>query len=136
LSPTRAAREVEIGAPSFDKRLDALLKLQQQGWRIGLSKGYLADYEGAINKVFNVLDPDQIDSVTLGGFRLPKGFYKTMHKLYPEHWLLNAGLTEHSGMINYRRDIETEALDKVAELCAAHIQRERLFTYPSYKQAE
>jgi len=143
LSPTRAAREVEIGAPSFDKRLDALLKLQQQGWRIGLRfdpiiwhKGYLADYEGAINKVFNVLDPDQIDSVTLGGFRLPKGFYKTMHKLYPEHWLLNAGLTEHSGMINYRRDIETEALDKVAELCAAHIQRERLFTYPSYKQAE
>ena len=98
LSPERVAREIEIGAPSLAKRVEALAKLQQHGWRIGLRfdpiiwhNDYLNDYHAMIKLVFSQLDADLIDSVTLGGFRLPKGFYKTMHKLHPEHWLFSAG---------------------------------------------
>jgi len=36
LSPTNVADAVEEGAPSFAKRLEALQKLQNEGWRIGL----------------------------------------------------------------------------------------------------
>jgi len=111
LSPERIATEVEQGAPPLKKRIEALKRLQEHGWRI------LADYRTAIPQVFEALQAEQIDSVTLGGFRLPKGFYKTMHKLHPEHWLFNAGLNEEEGMMVYRKEIEDQALKQVSHLC-------------------
>ena len=140
LSPDRIASELEIGAPSMDKRIDALLKLQQSGWRIGLRfdpiiwhQDYLADYNSMIEKVFSKLDADNIDSVTLGGFRLPKGFYKTMYKLHPEHWLFSAGLSEQDGMITYSEGIESEVLKNIGELCEQHIHHEKVFAYSSFE---
>ena len=139
LSPESVAKEVEIGAPSLAKRIEALVKLQQSGWRIGLRfdpvvwhQDYISDYQTTVDQVFGALDADLIDSVTLGGFRLPKGFYKTMHKLYPEHWLFSAGLDDKSGMITYREQIETEVLNTVGEMCEKFIKSDRLFTYSSF----
>jgi spore photoproduct lyase len=139
LSPDRVAQEVEIGAPSMDKRIDALAKLQDKGWRIGLRfdpviwhQDYLSDYQEMIDQVFKTLDADRIDSVTLGGFRLPKGFYKTMRKLHPEHWLFSAGLDDKSGMVTYTQSIETEVLKNVGRMCEAHINESKLFAYSSF----
>lgn len=140
LSPDRVAQELEIGAPSLDKRVEALAKLQQAGWRIGLRfdpiiwhQDYLADYRAMIDKVFAVLDPDKIDSVTLGGFRLPKGFYKTMRKLHPEHWLFSAGLSEQEGMVTYTSEIEADVLSNIGKLCEQHIQDHKVFAYSSFE---
>jgi len=138
LSPDCVAQAVEHGAPSLDKRVDALLKLQEHGWRIGLRfdpiiwhEQYQQSYKEMISMVFDTLDASKIDSVTLGGFRLPKGFYKTMHKLHPEHWLFSAGLGEHEGMIVYRPEIEAQVLDYVGQECLRFIEEDLLFTYPT-----
>jgi len=139
LSPQRVAQEVEFGAPGLEKRVAALRRLQQHGWRIGIRfdpviwhNDYVEDYQMTIEHVFSQLDSDRIDSVTLGGFRLPKDFYKTMHKLYPEHWILNAGLDDSSGMVTYREQIESDVLSVIGELCAAHICHDKVFTYSSF----
>ena len=139
LSPEKIASEVEKGAPSLQKRIEALVKLQQHGWRVGLRfdpiiwhADYLADYQQAIPQVFEALNVDAIDSVTLGGFRLPKGFYKTMQRLHPEHWLFNAGLNEEDGMVVYRETIEAQALQAVGELCERYIDESKVFAYSSY----
>ena len=87
-----------------------------------------------IESVFQALDADSIDSVTLGGFRLPKGFYKTMHKLYPEHWLFSAGLDDTSGMVTYAQEVEAEVLEKVASMCGLHIENDKLFVYSSFDE--
>ncbi len=140
LSPERIAKEVEIGAPSLKKRVEALQKLQSHGWRIGLRfdpiiwhGDYLNDYRTAISQVFGALNCDEIDSVTLGGFRLPKGFYKIMHTLHPEHWLFNSGLSEQEGMIVYRDEIENQALTQVGAMCEEHVAGEKVFAYSSYQ---
>lgn len=140
LSPERIAREVEIGAPSLRKRIDALQRLQQHGWRIGLRfdpivwhADYLQDYSEAIPQVFDALDCDKIDSVTIGGFRLPKGFYKNMLRLHPDHWLFNLGINEEDGMIVYRQEIENEALNAVGKLCEKYISSNKVFAYSSYE---
>lgn len=140
LSPDRVAQELEIGAPSLDKRIDALSKLQQAGWRIGLRfdpiiwhKDYVNDYTSMIERVFDVLDAKRVDSVTLGGFRLPKGFYKTMRKLHPEHWLFSAGLSEQEGMVTYSSEIESEVLNKMGELCERYIDQNKVFAYSSFE---
>lgn len=139
LSPEPIASAVEKGAPPLSKRIEALKRLQDHGWRIGLRfdpivwhADYLQDYEQAIPQVFDSLKPDAIDSVTLGGFRLPKGFYKTMHGLHPEHWLFNAGLTEEEGMIVYRQEIEDQALKSVGQLCEQYVDQTKVFAYSSF----
>lgn len=140
LSPDRVAREVEAGAPSFAKRLEALKRLQDHGWRIGIRfdpivwhQDYAQDYRQAVDDVFTLLDPNKIDSVTLGGFRLPKGFHKTMRNLYPEHWLFNAGLEDNAGMISYRREIEDDVLNTVSAYCQEYLPTQKLYCYRSYE---
>lgn len=138
LSPESVAQAVEIGAPPLQKRVEALAKLQDAGWRIGLRfdpvvwhQNYLEDYQRMADTVFSQLDPSRIDSVTLGSFRLPKGYYKIMHRLYPEHWLFNAGLDEDQGMVMYRKEIEADVLDKVQNICSNFVPADKLFVYRS-----
>lgn len=138
LSPESVAQAVEIGAPPLAKRVEALAKLQNAGWRIGLRfdpvvwhKEYLGDYQRMVDLVSSQLDASRIDSVTLGSFRLPKGYYKTMHGLYPEHWLFNAGLDEQAGMVTYRKEIEETVLDSVHSICQGFVPDEKLFVYRS-----
>lgn len=143
LNSDTVARSVEHGAPSLHKRIEAMQRLQDAGWRIGLRfdpivwhKDYLSDYRGAIDSVFSQLKADQIDSVTLGGFRLPKGFHKIIQRLYPEDWLLNAGLAEEQGMIVYREEIETHALKAIGEMCEEYIDSSKLFAYGSHSVSD
>ena len=142
LSPENVAVAVEKGAPTLVKRVEALAKLQKHGWRIGLRfdplvwhAEYQESYTQMIKLVFSQLDANKIDSVTLGGFRLPKGFYKIMHKLYPEHWLFSSGLSEAQGMIVYRSEIEKEMFEFVQAQCEPFINSERLFSYPSSEKS-
>ena len=138
LSPENVVTAVEKGAPSVAKRVEALAKLQEHEWRIGLRfdpiiwhEQYQTSYADLIKMVFEKLDANKIDSITLGGFRLPKGFYKTMHKLYPEHWLFSAGLTETQGMIAYQPEIEAQVFEFVETQCLKYCDKNILFAYPS-----
>ena len=136
LSPENICSAVETGAPSLAKRIDAMQKLQNQGWRIGLRldpiiwhADYQSSYAEMLQQIFAKLDADKIDSVTLGGFRLPKGFYKTMRRLYPEHWLFSAGLSERKGMVAYTPEIESEVLSNLESMLLQYIDPERLYKY-------
>lgn len=138
LSPDRVARHVEHGAPELAKRLQALKRLQQAGWRIGLRfdpvvwhREYLVDYQQAFEQTFALLEPSQVENVTIGGFRLPKDFYKKMVNLYPEHWLLSAGLQEHQGLVSYRAEIEYEVLSQIEAISHKYMSPEKVFVYRS-----
>ncbi len=141
LSPQEVASAIEIGAPSTEKRLDALVKLQQHGWRIGIRfdpiiwhQDYQIHYKTLVEQVFSQLDPSKIDSITLGGFRLPKGYYKTMRSLYPEHGLFSAGLTEQQAMVSYQPEIEQEVFNSVSEFIRTFVDESKLFVYPSHSE--
>jgi spore photoproduct lyase len=142
LSPTEVAQAVEHGAPSVSKRIEALQKLQKQGWKIGVRfdpvvwhEDYQASYLRLIDQVFTQLDPDLLDSVTLGSFRVPKTFFKAMLKLYPAEPIFNFGLEQQDpklgSMVSYRQDIETQTLDFVEQLCLQHVASDKVFTYRS-----
>jgi spore photoproduct lyase len=136
LSPQDVASAVEAGAPSLAKRIEAVQKLQDRGWRIGLRfdpiiwhADYQSSYAEMLQQIFYKLDADRIDSVTLGGFRLPKGFYKTMRRLHPEHWLFSAGLAERDGMVAYTPEIEHEVLSTLEEMIVQNIDPKKLYKY-------
>lgn len=138
ISPPLVAKNIEAGAPSFEKRIAAMQKLQAQGWRIGLRidpiiwhENFDQHYQLMIDETFKKLDPEKIDSVTLGGFRLPKDFYKRMSKLHPEHWLFSAGLEENQGMVAYTQQIEQTLFDSLEKSVRAYVDNKSIFAYRS-----
>jgi spore photoproduct lyase len=79
LSPDIVAKEVERRAPPLKKRLEAIQKLQEKGWPIGLRfdpiipiKEYVSHYPPFFKEVFTTIAKETLHSVTLGTFRLPK----------------------------------------------------------------
>lgn len=118
LNPQSVIESVEQGTPALDKRLQAMRRLQDAGWRVGLRFDpvvWHADFENSyqtlFQQVFTELDVGNIDSITLGAVRLPKNFHKTMARLFPEHWLFKAGMAQREGaMIGYKKSLEEQLL--------------------------
>jgi len=112
-SPDEIAKNLEHKTPSVQKRLDAIVKLQQKGWKIGLRfdpliyhHHYAASYSQLFADVFNVVSLEQLHSVSLGGFRMPDSFFQNIVKLYPEEKLFAGPLEKSGGMVSYRKDLE------------------------------
>ena len=125
LSPQAIVAAEEHGTPSLQKRLDALKSLQDAGWKIGLRFDPLlyADnfkdlYDELFTQVFDTLDMDQIHSVSLGVFRLPKGFHKKLVRMYPESRLLSARISQRDGMMSYPEGTE----DSMRSFCMTRLQ--------------
>jgi len=113
LSPEPIVRAEEHGTPSLAKRLDALKRLQDDGWKIGLrfdpllyADNFEALYGEMFHQVFQALDMSAVHSVSLGVFRLPKGFHKKLVRLYPDAKLLAAPISARHGMMSYPEETE------------------------------
>ncbi len=133
LSPDAIAQKVEAKTPSVAHRIEALCKLQQQGWMIGLRFDpllYQADYQtlyqALFAQVFAKLNIKQLHSVSLGVFRLPQAYFKKMHKLYPEERLFASPLIQQQGMVSYHTDLEHEMMRFCTEQLLRYIP-ERVF---------
>jgi len=90
LNPQVIIDQFEIKTPNLEKRLKAMISLQNNGWKIGLRfdpiiwiKNYKKHYRDFFKKIFESLDKERIHSITLGGFRMPKSYFKKMLKIYP-----------------------------------------------------
>ena len=134
LSPEPLAEALEHKAPSLQKRLDALDKLQQAGWPIGLRFDpiiYCDDYEKIyidfFEHVFARINIDLLHSVSLGTFRMPQGFYRNMVKLYPEEKLFASPLMESQPMVSYEKEIEQTILAFCSKKLLQLIPKEKLF---------
>jgi spore photoproduct lyase len=134
LSPDEIASKVEAKAPPVSRRLDALCKLQEQGWLIGLRFDpliYQSDYQQQYQKlfadVFARIKLEQLHSVSLGVFRLPENFFKKIHKLYPEEKLFASPLTQENGMVSYKTELEQEMMAYCTQLLLSYIPKEKFF---------
>lgn len=134
LSPNEIAAKVEDKAPSVQRRLDALVKLQQQGWQIGLrfdpllyQSGYQQQYRQLFEQVFSRIDVNLLHSVSLGVFRLPENFFKKVHKLYPETKLFAGPLVSQQGMVSYKQELEQEMMHYCSEQILTYIPSDKFF---------
>ena len=124
LSPQAIVAAEEHGTPSLSKRIDALKTLQERGWKIGLrfdpllyADNFETLYGEMFDQVFNSLDMSSVHSVSLGVFRLPKGFHKQLIKLYPDARILAAPMSLHSNMVSYPEETET----RMREFCMSKL---------------
>lgn len=118
LTPEAVSRRFEHGVPPLEKRIEAMVRLQRQGWPIGLRfdplilhEGFEANYRDLLDRVFAVLDAGRLHSVSLGPFRLPRQVFRRMTRLYPEEPLFADSLTETEPLVSYAPDVEQQLLD-------------------------
>ncbi len=134
LSPDNIVQELEHGAPNLSKRIEAILKLQQQGWLIGLRfdpliyhPNYKVQYQQLFMQVFQNLNLELLHSVSLGSFRLPEKYFKKIHKLYPQEPLFSTNLIKQQGMITYPQTIESDMQQYCGELLLTYIPADKFF---------
>ena len=133
-SPENIASSLEHRVPTVAKRIQALHKLQQHGWKIGLrfdpiihSATLQSDYRELFQQIFNSIDADAVHSVSYGMFRLPKPFFKKMIKLYPEEKLFALPLTEQSAQVSFSEATEASSLDIVHQELCAYVDEDIIF---------
>ena len=120
LSPEAVVSAEEHGTPALAKRLQVLRNLQQAGWKVGLRLDpllYATNFESIYGQMFDqiadALDLSEVHSVSLGVFRLPKGFHKKLVRLYPDARLLAAPMDLRDGMVSYPQETE----DQMRQFC-------------------
>ena len=136
-TPSTIAKALEYKVPTVDARLKAIQRLQGAGWSIGLRfdpliyiEDYQTHYQNLIDQIGSCIDLNRLHSVSLGSFRMPKDFYKTIVKLYPESPLY-AGPIElgSDGLMAYPSAVKAEMLQFVADLLLQRVPRHKLFDH-------
>jgi spore photoproduct lyase len=134
LTPDEIATKTEDKAPSIKRRLDAMGKLQEHGWQLGLrfdpliyQTGYQEQYQRLFEQVFSGINLKQLHSVSLGAFRLPEGYFKKVHKLYPDEKLFAGPLSNQQGMISYQSELEQEMMRYCTEQLLLYIPEAKFF---------
>ncbi len=135
LSPDAIAQKVEAKAPPVMKRLEALVKLQEHGWPIGLRFDpliYCSDYQKLyadfFAEVFARIELQNLHSVSLGVFRLPEKYFKKIHKLYPDARLFAGPLIQQNGLISYPPALEQELRSFCSEQLLHYIPEHKFFS--------
>jgi len=133
-TPREMHRSLEHRVPTVERRLDAMVQLQQAGWSLGVrfdpliyQQGYQAQYRELFREVFTRLDADRLHSVSLGPFRLPRGYFRTISRLYPDEPLFAGPLAVTNGMVSYRQDLENELIGFCSEELRCHVPESLLF---------
>lgn len=133
-TPAELATALEHKAPSVDRRIEAMAQLQKRGWKLGVRfdplifhEDYKEQYRRLFDQVFEKINADSLHSVSLGSFRLPRPFYRTMSRLYPDEKLFAAASEDVNGMISYRKSLKEEIEAFCEEALLGYIPRQIYF---------
>jgi len=134
VSPDEIVTGLEQRTPSLHKRLEAMQRLQQQGWPVGLridpliyTDDFSTIYTDMFNKIFTQLDASQLHSVTLGTFRLPQSFFRKTARLYPDERLFALDYTTDNGMTGYTEEIRHSMINFCEAALNDKIDNNKLF---------
>ena len=119
-------RQLEHGVPTVAKRIEAMRRLLDAGWPVGLRFDpvvYHSDYQRAfselLQQVFAGIDGDRLHSVSLGSFRLTRDHFRRVSRLYPDEPLFAQNLQLNNGIIGYPLEDER----RMIEYCEAQLMK-------------
>ena len=105
-TPEDCYRRWEHKVPSIQKRIDAMVRLQQAGWSVALrfepliyETDFLESYRQLFENLFTRLNSASIHSVSFGEFRMPVGYFKNIAALYPDEALIARSYVQRNNMM-------------------------------------
>lgn len=117
LTPQKISSQLEHKVPSLQKRINASRELQAAGWKIGFridplifTSDYRDQYRELFRDLYSNVNMDLLHSVTVGGFRMPQDFFRSMERLYPDDKFVAQPFEQVNGMVSYPREQEEEMI--------------------------
>ncbi len=131
LNPENIIRLLEKKTASLEKRLQAMEKVAEKGWKIGLrfdplmyQKDFLPHLDQLFQEVFTRVQERSIHSVTLGSFRVPKSYLKLLKKNTQDPRIFAGTHLEGNTLKSLW---ENECIKKAQERLENYIPKEKLF---------
>lgn len=135
LSPQEIIERYEHATPSLEKRLGAVSEAIALGWKVRLcidpvihTDQFDTLYPNLIETIFTTLDPEAIEQLTLGSFRMSQSHLRSLKKLrrsdvafYP--------YAVHNEMATYPEKIETQILETLLAKATNYLPMERIRTW-------
>lgn len=129
-----ASARWEHKVPSIAKRIEALSKLQQAGWKVAIrfepiiiEEKLITSYQKLFVDIFTALDVSSLHSVSTGLFRMPADFYKNIVKLYPDEALFARTTEMKEGLISLRCEQEQAQLEAIERSLFGFISRQQYY---------
>ena len=133
-TPAEVAEVLEGKVPVVERRIESLAELARQGWPVGLrfdpliyDTHYQSHYRRLFEQVFAAIDERAVHSVSLGPFRLPKPFFRSLERLYPEEPLLAGEFDVRRNTVSYPAEIEKEMISFCHRELSRFVPADRLF---------
>ena len=122
---------LEHGVPSIAKRIAAMQRLIDAGWKVGLRfdpvvyhRDYQAEFSALLEQVFGAIDAQAMHSVSLGSFRLTRDHFRSASRLYPEEPLFAQDMVLENGIVSYPLQREREMIGFCEAELMQHIPRQ------------
>lgn len=134
LIPEAISKLLDKKTPSIQRRIGAMKKLSQAGWKLGLrfdplihGRDWKDLYRGLIEDIFKDIPVHSVHSISFGALRFPKAMFKKIHSLYPEEILFSGPLKQSDGLVSYKSDIENEMINFCRECVGQFVSEAIIF---------
>lgn len=133
-TPQTISSAIEHKVPSVEKRINAIKKLADHGWQIGLRFDPLIYHESfeqlyttLFESIFTAIDPSSIHSVSTGPLRFPRKMFDKIKKLYPYDPLTTGNLTKQNNHYAFEAEQAAKMKQCVLNLLEQYIPKSLVF---------
>ena len=134
LSPHIIANKLDNKAPSIARRIDAMKKLADSGWQIGLrldpliyTKDWKNQYAELIFDIVSQVKVPSVHSVSYGLLRFPKKMYKKISTLHNDSGLFAFPMHENNEVISYGKEIENDMYSFIQRELHKYLPETKIF---------
>jgi spore photoproduct lyase len=121
INPAEIVDSEEKGTASLESRIEAAKLCQERGFKIGfhfdpiiIFPNWEKAYKELTDTIFNNLNPENIEWISLGSFRYRPNLKKVVKQRHPETILFNSEhVPSEDGKFRYLRPLRNEAYDTI-----------------------
>ena len=114
-TPENISKLIEHKTPSVKKRIVAMKKLANAGWKLGLrfdpiipACNFAKIYENLFKNIAANINEKDIHSISFGMMRFPKKMFKRMNKENSNKRILSLSLENRKGIYTYKEKMENK----------------------------
>lgn len=134
LSPDEVIERFEHNTPDLSHRIKAVNAAIKNEKIVRLcfdpmlhTKGYMQIYTEFFEKIIKEIDFKAIKDVSVGTFRIPAEYLKSMKKRYGENRVTLYPYENNSGTLSYRKEIENELMGIAKKSLMKVVPEEKIF---------